>query len=273
MKINSYKYLVNPELDESGYMTQQYTKLLKEYITSIKLTGKTAVLYAGGVLLSASEARNCADMGIFRRTAQTSTLAIKELSAYSMHRWIGLIPNRELVAYANINGNTCASSLYSLYEAEQLLNNGFDDVVVIAEEKTSYNTLRVFYENRIELEIGEGVAIIHLTKNGNDVHSCKWEYEYNTNPFGVTANGYSKIWQQCEYVKPHGTGTSNNEQAELEIIGKVPQIRYKEQIGHCQGASGLIEICMLLDNSEIRGRVLCIAAGMGGFYGSCLVEK
>jgi hypothetical protein len=271
MKIVSYKYVVN-FVDPDGYMTPQYIKLVKDYLETVKLTGKTAVLYAGGVLLSASEARNTVDTGKLRRNVQESTLAVKELSAYSMHRWIGILRDADKVAYANINGNTCASSLYSLYEAEKLLNDGFDDVIIIAEEKTSYNTLRVFKESRIDLKVGEGVAVMHLTKGGTDMHSCKWEFEYGRNPFGVTESGYQKVYQDCDMVKPHGTCTPNNEEAEQLVIGHKEQIRFKEDIGHCQGASGLIEICMLLD-SEVKGTILCQAAGMGGFYGSCLVEK
>ena len=272
MKVSSYKYIINQELGD-GYMTQQYIKLLKDYITGIELKGKTAVLYAGGVLLSASEARNTVDKGTLRRSVQDSTMAVKELSAYSMHRWIGLLKDNDKVEYASINGNTCASSMYSLYEAEKLMNDGFDEVIIIAEEKTSYNTLRVFKESMIELEVGEGVAVMHLTKDGNDIHSCKWGYEYNRNPFGVTESGYRKIWQECDIVKPHGTGTNNNEEAEQAVIGSKEQVRFKEEIGHCQGASGLLEICMLLDDTSVAGKILCIASGLGGFYGSCLVEK
>ena len=273
MTVNSYRYLINPDIDVNGYMTPQYIKLLRGYLQGIELTGKTAVLYVGGALLSPSEARNTDGSKDLRRDAQNSTMAVKELAAYSMHKWISLLCNNGRVEYANINGNTCASSLYSMYEAERLLDNGFDDVVIIAEEKTSYNTLRVFEESMIDLKVGEGVAVMHLTKGGDDIHSCKWAYEYNRNPFGVTESGYNKVWQKCDAVKPHGTGTDNNESAEQLVISDVRQVRYKEEIGHCQGASGLLEICMLLDDDSVSGSVLCMAAGMGGFYGSCIVEK
>ena len=193
MKVSSYKYIINQELGD-GYMTQQYIRLLKDYITGIELKGKTAVLYAGGALLSSSEARNTVDKGNLRRRGQDSTIAVKEMAAYSMHRWIGELKDKDKIEYASIDGNTCASSIYSLYEAEKLMNNGFDEVIIIAEEKTSYNTLRVFKESMIDLEVGEGIAVIHLTKDGNDIHSCKWEYEYNRHPFGVTESGYRKIW-------------------------------------------------------------------------------
>jgi hypothetical protein len=274
MQVVSCKYLVNPEVDVEGYMTAQYISMLEDYIASLKLTGKKcAVLYAGGVLLAASEGRNTRKSGVkLRRKQLKSTLAIKEVSAYSMHKYIGMIEGNENVCYANINGNTCASSMYSLYEAEQLLKADFDEVVIIAEEKTSYNTLRVFSESRIDLQVGEGVAIIHLAKNGTDITDCKWSYEYNRNPFLVTEEGYSTVATEAEYINPHGTGTTTNESAEASLREGKEELRYKEDIGHTQGLSGLIEVCMVLDEN-IKGDVLCVSSGLGGFYGSCVVHK
>jgi len=265
--------LVNPKLDVEGYMTPQYIDMLEEYLGTIKLEGKCAVLYAGGVLLNASEARNTKKSGPkLRRRALKSSLAIKEVAAYSMHKWIGRLEGKENVQYASINGNTCASSMHSLYEAQQLIEDGFDQVVIIAEEKTSYNTLRVFDESRIDLTVGEGVVVIHLDKNGSDITDCKWSYEYNRNPFMVTESGYIKIDSPSDYVNPHGTGTEVNERAETSVFGGRPQLRYKEKIGHTQGVSGLIEVCMVLDE-DIAGDVLCVSSGLGGLYGSCIVRK
>jgi hypothetical protein len=187
-----------------------------------------------------------------------------------MHRWIGMMNGRDNVRYANINGNTCASSMYSLYEAERLLNDGFDEVVIIAEEKTSYNTLRIFDEMKIDLKVGEGCAVIHLGK-GEGISECKWEYEYNRNPFGVTESGYKKVYTECDWINPHGTGTEPNENA--EGFYDKPQLRYKEKIGHTQGVSGLIEVCMVLDEPDVDGRVLCVSSGLGNWYGSCIVQK
>jgi len=35
----------------------------------------------------------------------------------------------------------------------------------------------------------------------------------------------------------------------------------------------LIELCMVLEDDNLQGDVLCVASGLGGFYGSCLVRK
>lgn len=276
MKVLSYKYIkpnedgIVAELDRHGYMTTQYIDMMYDYVTGLELKGKVAVLYAAGAVVTASEARNYSKENLYREPTKESSIVIRELAAYSMHKWIGMMKGRENVRYANINGNTCASSMHSLYEAEQLLNNGFDEVVIIAEEKTAANTLRIFDEHSIDLKVGEGCVIMHLGC-GEGISQCKWEYEYNRNPFGVTESGYSKVVSQCDYINPHGTGTENNELAE-SIYGDMPQIRYKEQYGHTQGVSGLIEVCMVLD-SDVRGDVLCVSSGLGGFYGSCIVHK
>ena len=272
MQVSSYFHLENVELDDKAYMTAQYIDMAEEYLGNIKLEGRCAFLYAGGVLLGASDARNRVDKGTLRRNMQDSTLTIKEVAAFSMHKYIGMLDGRENIKYANINGNTCASSMYSLYEAENLLNNGFDEVVIVTEERTSYSTLSVFEESRIELKVGEGIAIMHLKKGGDDIHDCKWAYEYSRNPFAVSVTGYDGIDGEAEYVNPHGTGTTTNEAAEQVVVNGRKELRYKEDIGHTQGASGLIEVCKVLDE-DVTGDVLCMASGLGGFYGSCIVNK
>lgn len=278
MRVASYKYIapnsggIVESIDRSAYMTTQYVEMLEEYLGSIHLKGRCAVLYAGGVLLSSSEARNVNDDGELRENVQWSGLAIRELASYSMHKWIGAVNGREYIRYANINGNTCASSMYSLYEAEQLLKQGFDQVLIIAEEKTSYNTMRIFKEMSIDLKIGEGCAVM-LLEGGDGISDCKWSYEWNRNPFGVTESGYKEVVTECDYINPHGTGTPNNESAEAFYDTNIPQLRYKWQYGHTMGVSGLLEVCMVLDEENIKGNVLCVSSGLGGFYGSCIIQK
>lgn len=279
MKVLSYKYLkpnsdgIVECLDRKDYMTPQYIDTVREYIETIKLTKPTAVLYAGGATLPSSESRVTSKKKNYREDIAESGLVIRELSAYCMHKWIGVLDGKENIKYANINANTCASSMHSLYEAEQLLNSGrVDEVVIIAEERTSYNTLRVFDEMNIDLKVGEGLAIIHLSKDGDDITDCKWGYSYDRNPFGVNKAGYTQVWNECDIVNPHGTGTDNNEKAEQSLIQDKPQLRYKEELGHTQGVSGLLEVCMVLDE-YIEGKVLCVSSGLGGFYGSCIISK
>lgn len=277
MKVLSYKYVLPSEsgivegLDRQGYTTPQYIDKVYDYIKTIKLEGRCAVLYAAGAVVSASEARNVHGKGTYREEPKESTSVIKELAAYSMHKWISLLEGKENIQYANINGNTCASSMYSLVEAYELINKGFDKVIVIAEEKTSYNTLRIFDEHSIDLKVGEGLAILELGK-GEGISDCKTWFEYNRNPFAVTADGYSKVYTHCDYVNPHGTGTEVNEQAESSIYNSTPQLRYKETYGHTQGVSGLLEVCLVLDE-DVSGNILCVSSGLGGFYASCVVNK
>ena len=281
MKVLSYEYIapngngIVEELSRQGYMTPQYIALVENYIKSIKLEGKCAFLYAAGAVVTASEARNAEDKGIYREHEKKSSVVIKELAAYGMHKWIGMLNGKDSIRYANINGNTCASSMYSLYEAERLLKEDYDMVMIVAEEKTAYNTLRIFDEHTVDLKVGEGLAVMVLGKakyGDDDITNCKWEYEYNRNPFGVTESGYKSVYTKCDYINPHGTGTGNNESAEKEVYGNIPQLRYKEKYGHTQGVSGLLEVCMVLDEDNITGDVLCVSSGLGGYYGSCIVH-
>jgi len=284
MFIRDYQYL-KPTVDKvdhfeidgitrDDYATQQFIDLAKKIV----LDRPTAVLYAAGAGITQSESRDVTQVS--SRVYGTvdfyrSTVLIKELSAYSLHRWIGEMDHNELVVYANINHDTCASSMYALYEAEQLLKrDDIDEVIIIAEERTSFNTIRIFKEHCIPLIVGDGFAVMRLWKErGTEICECKWAYEWNRNPFGTTTTGYLKIDNISNMVKPHGTGTDNNTQAEEVIVTGKPTVYYKKEIGHTQGASTLLEICMALEDDSLQGRVLCTAAGLGNFYGSCILVK
>ena len=264
-------------INREDYATDQYRRIAP----TIKLTKPTAVLYAGGASISQSENRNASnvpDKYAGTVSYQDSQIFIKEINAYSMHKWIGDMKNNEFVVYASINGNSCASSMYSLYEAERLLNNDeVEEVIIIAEERTSFNTIRIFKEHYIPLTVSDGLAIVRLSKsdNGNNIEitDTKWKYEWNRNPFGVTKKGYLTIDNKTDMVKLHGTGTPANNKAEEVLTTNKDSINYKSKIGHSQGASALLELCMAIDDENAKGDILCVASGLGGFYGSCILHK
>lgn len=259
--------------DRKGYMNAQYLKMFKEELSSITLEGDVAFLYVGGAAVHTGENRNYEGRFEGTQPILSDGPVIKNLSAYMMHKYIGVLhKNGNNITYANVNGNTCASSLYSLYEAEQLLEQGrVQHVVVIAEEKTSLATMRIFHEHGIPVKAGEGFACIVLSNEGNgpSITDTKWEYSYNRNPFLVDIVGYEKVYSETELVKGHKTGTEQNDFAELEVFGDT--FGYKDKIGHCQGACGLIEVCLVLD--EKLDDVLCVSSGLGGFYGSCIINR
>jgi hypothetical protein len=152
--------------NRTSYMNAEYTKMFKNDINSIKLDGKTAFLYVGGAGIHNAEGRNYVGTEVNSQPILEDGPVIKDLQAYMMHKYIGmLVKNGNNITYANINSNTCASSLYSVYEAERLLRDSIVDyVVIIAEEKTSFNTIRIFKEHQIDVKPGEGFACIVLGK-------------------------------------------------------------------------------------------------------------
>lgn len=259
--------------NRTNYMNDQYLKLFRDRLSSIKLKGRTAFLYAGGVSIHASEDRNYTGEFGCTQPRVSNGPAIKVISAYMMHKYIGILhKNDNDVTYANINSNTCASSLYSVYEAERLLeDNIVDNVVIVAEEKTNESTVRIFHEHGIKLKVGEGFACMVLSCEGDGptITNTKWAYSYNRNPFLVDSKGYNKVYSDSTLVKGHKTGTDQNDTSEQEVFGDT--FGYKDTIGHCQGASGLIEMCMVLDKK--LEDVLCVASGLGGFYGSCVINE
>ena len=79
-----------------------------------------------------------------------------------------------------------------------------------------------------------------------------------------------------DVVKSHGSGTTRNTEVELaairEVMVDVGVIEYKSEIGHTQGVSALIELCILLGEPDWKKSV-CLASGLGGFYGGCTVRR
>lgn len=285
MFINEYNYLT-PTKDCGDHLEVEDLSredgISKQYIErfpAIKLTRPTAVLYSAGVTVHQSDGKNCNNVKSRYHGSVPyfdGSMMIKELSAYAMHQWIGSMKNNEEVVYASINGNSCASSMHSLYEAERLLNEGVcEEVIVITEEKTSFNTIRIFKEHGIKVTVADGAAVVRISMDpiGHEVTDTKWSYEYNRNPFGTSQEGYYNVATACDTVKPHGTNTDSNNVAEELLVSSKDAIYYKKDIGHTQGASALLELCMAIDDDNAKGKVLCVASGVGGFYGSCLLHK
>lgn len=264
---------VQPLEDRVKNLNLQYVSKYKSKFENMNLAGKIGVLYVGGISTHNGEDRIYSGDYTCSLKPLSTGVALKSLQSYMMHRYIGLMPFKDSVLYASINSNTCASSMYSLYEAERLLKEDLDYVVVIAEEKTSFSTMRVFAECGIAVKPGEGFACVVLGKDGKvEITDTKWAYSYDKNPFYVSSKGYSLVATESAVVKGHKTGTQQNEEAERIAFGEYV-VGYKDKVGHGQGASGLLELCMVLDDDALKGSVLCAASGLGGFYGSCVVRK
>lgn len=286
MYIQDYKYFIadvdcGDHLEVDGIVRDEHvTEQYIERVGKIVLTKPTAVLYSAGVTVHQSEGKNATNVKSRYYGSvpqQEGSRMIKELSSYSLHKWIGMMENNHLVEYASVNGNSCASSMYSIYEAERLLRDGeVDEVIVITEEKTSFNTIRIFKEHGIPIVVSDGFAMVRFGNEPTkyEVVDTKWKYEYNRNPFATTVAGYEKVDNKSAgVVKPHGTYTGINDEAEKELVKDREAVYYKPTIGHSQGASALIELCMAIDDEKIKDEVLCVASGLGNHYGSCVLRK
>ena len=111
--------------------------------------------------------------------------------------------------------------------------------------------------------------------NGKGINDPVWKYTYQQNPFYFPKEVLDTLIPEypVDYVKLHGTGTPSNTEGESGLASIGTPITYKQDIGHTQGVSALLETCMVLDDSKIKGRILVTANGLGGFYGSFLVVK
>ena len=267
-----------PEINRQEYMTPQYMAMFRDELNSIKLEGKVGFIYSCGASAHQAELRTCNKPNYTNSLAGVyeGFLVAKSMTAFMMHRYLSLfVKNGNNIAEIDIVSNTCASSLYGVIRAEEMINNGFDHVIVLTEEKTSFDTIRIFHEHRIDVKASDGFACAVFSKEGNgfNITDSKKAFVYDTNPFLTSAYGYSLVDTPSVNVKVHGTGTEVNTKAENEAFSGRNLIEYKSRIGHSQGSSGLLELCMVLEDDNVSGSTLCVASGFGGFYGSCLVNK
>ena len=271
MKISNYYYKVD-ELPVSGYMHQEYGSYIKEWAGSIKVLGnRVALLYAGGPVVHHSDIRNINEL------ADKSNVAIKTQLGYNVFN-VAKMLNIEF-EYVSINGNTCASSMYCLHEANRLIAEGFTDVIIIAMDMKNKTQDLLFTQLGIDIKCSSGIALIHLTSGdtGIAVRKTTWKWNNDRSPMTVSKDGYRKVLEEFEGVfdwyKVHGSGTVVNTDCEYSLLDSSKIIEYKSIIGHTQGASTLVELCMLLEDDSVNGRILMLASGLGGFYGGAEVIK
>ena len=272
------------------YMNEVFYDLYKDEISKFKTTGKTALLYIGGAGEHHSCSRDYLDI-------QKGVMPVKSQLGYIASKTAKRIGN---ISYLSINSNACASSMYALYEAEQLLENGFDDVIIYGEEWVEDVELKLFKQHNIDVVCSDGFFILQLGKYGNEsddddtvgnhfgcIFRPKFIWNDDKSPFEVSKEGYLKAMydfrlSKLDYIKVHGSGTTQNNKAENEAIEELfgkyfaETIEYKSKIGHSQGCSTGVELCMLIDSFHIednqyKKRILINASGLGNFYGSCLV--
>lgn len=264
-------YIAIPELDRYKSSVQQFIALANLDIT---LTRPTAFLYVDGFAIAQSES------GINLKCPKKYLPAIKTGNSYIMHEWIHTFKGKEHLAMADIISSTCASSLQAVYEAENLLNSGaVEEVIIIGGERTTEDTIRLFSELSIPIRCGDGFAYMRLGRDQigspQSIHHTKWKYTYQQNPFLFPKEELNTLMPvyPVDYVKLHGTQTESNNHAESDLATLGEPLLYKHLIGHSQGISCLLETCIVLDDDSIHGKVLVTANGLGGFYGAFTLIK
>lgn len=277
MQIIDYQYLTGDDtwnhqvtirgLDRHKPATPQFIELTG---LKVELTCPTAFIYIGGTLFDQSEA----GLG---PGGNTYSPALKGTTAYIAHQWASTFENIHMLTSMEVVNGTCASAIQAIHRANLILTdpaNLSTEVIIIGHERTTPDTLRLFKELGIKIVCGDGFVYMKLGK-GIDISKTCWHWAYNPNPFMFTRTDMEKLipFYKVGYVKLHGTGTPSNEAAERSLELLATPLRYKPEIGHTQGISALLETCLLLDDKSIRGRILVVANGLGGYYGSFTLTK
>ena len=260
-------YFAIPELDRESSSVNQFIALAN---LNVKLTVPTGVIYIDGFTITQAET------GIGLTTSNKYTVAVCSGTSYVMHKWISSFSNPELVVQATSTTGTCASSMQALNLASGWLQSGVcKEVIIVGGERITKDTVRLFKELRIPLMCGDGFAFMRLGAEGSDITETTWKFAYNKNPFAFTKESLNQLtpYFPIDYVKLHDTGSKSNTEAEQDLALLGTPLAYKQNIGHTQGISGLLELCIVLSDTSIKGNILAVANGVGGFYGSCILNK
>lgn len=276
MQILDYKHIVPtekregyfaiPELDRTASAVNQFIELAD---LNIELKVPTGVIYVDGFSVTQSE------MGLGATKPTGYKVAICSGTSYALHKWIASFKNPEMVTAGTSTSGTCASGIEALNIANEWIATGVcEEVIVIGGERITQDTIRAFRELKIPVICGDGFVYMKFGK-GTDITNTNWYYAYNKNPFVFEKEVLNNLipHYEVDYVKLHSTGTdaNNNAESDLMKLGKV--LAYKDKIGHSQGISSILEMCIVLSDESIKGKILFIASGVGGFYGSCILHR
>lgn len=286
MKIASYHYVTGsvltdlgmeiPDIDRDAVSYISYKKYTNDYVSNVSPKcsyGKKALIVVGGPMSTHSDVRNVL------HTAKASAIAVKMIGGYGAYSIARMFTKFDF-DFIDIDAMTCASGLSAIHKARKLFQEGYTDVILYAVDIIEETQLLLFKQLGIDLLCGDGVGIIHLSTEGvysiTDTTFC---YNQDSSPMSVSSEGYGKVIsslniESVNLVKTHGSGTDRNTIEEMKAIEHIDckKIGYKQEIGHTQGASGIIELCMMLDREEFT-KALVLASGLGGFYGGCIVSK
>jgi hypothetical protein len=268
------------------YMSDVHVKLYAKELDSFKGSSslKSALLYIGGGLEhhSLSRYHQC------HTELPRSSAVVKSQIGYVAHKYALLIGN---IDYLSINANACASAMHAIYEAQKLINKeDYDEVFIVGEEWVEPNELLLYKQLGIGITCSDGFVVARFEKYPRNYrirkplfHKATWLFHQESACLNFSKAGYAKVLQNyvndhIDVVKTHGTGTDNNNEAEdgaiADILGDLPKLYYKQSIGHSQGVSALLEICVSLDDKTlINKNILALASGLGNFYGGVLYRR
>jgi len=193
-------------------------------------------------------------------------------------------PARFLSAYLALTGpsytlsTACSSSARAIISGRRLVETGMADVAIVGGadslsrmpingfdslESLSANRCRPFSAERDGISIGEGAALLLLTREPNEIalrgigeSSDAWHMSA-PHPEGrgaicaiqmaLTDAGLNAT--DIGYINLHGTATRLNDQIEAQVIhqlfgNQVPCSSTKHLTGHTLGAAGAIEVAL-----------------------------
>lgn len=277
MKLSKYYYSVDVDKHGSKYHSMDVWKKHKEELMKFYSDEPTILIYIGGATEHHSSSRACVVKGVEIKKEESSN-PIKAQIGYIAANLAKRLGN---IVFLDVDSNTCASSMSAMMKAEMYMNAGIASrVVVYGDEVTDPVQKWIFKVNNTGVTLGGGVCVMELRNGGEgyNIGNVTMKRYDDGSPFTVSEEGYRSVLGQYlgkkyDVVKVHGSGTAQNNEAEGKAIADIDAdkvVEYKSEIGHTQGISTMIEMCMMIDREEFD-TALVVASGLGNYYGCCEV--
>jgi len=276
--------------------------LIKKYPELKNIEGKTGLFVGSGASEWAGSSKAMSKSSPDYKT-KIGFLGLINIQAGMVAKKLGISE------YLATDATACISSAKIIQDATMMINVGIIDKALILgwDDQINSAVLEVFNElgasiSKDRWEAGErdgfligagiGFALLESHRVAKNpiakLRSVSNVFVPGGNPLAVSKEGYLKSmsqalsWAECDIdlIKSHGTGTDSNNKAELgaidELLPDIPVISYKSKIGHTMGASGVIELSMVLNEiaaGTVKGNKFMLnASGMGGVYHSSIFE-
>lgn len=276
--LQKYIYKLSSDFDETQHIFRLYNPIQRdwhitdtsfktydfvEFINDIKLAGKVGLLYVGG------EAHHSSELRYTVETDSTPQKYVLSQMSYMLNRYAEKLSRSNDIVYANIINTGSASGVWALKEADNLINSGACDyVIVVSEDKIQQSNLDMLKEYQLPAILGEGMlCCIFGREEGIPIGDITTKYDFTLYSYPESSK-LTNVLSKSNYLVTYYNILKDTINDDYGTI-----LSYTNKHGLLQGMSALVDMLMFVEDNTTTGTASILSYGYGGFYGSFVVDK